>query len=495
MKHRTLALLGLIPLLLLACDVSSLAEEVLSDPTVAAALSDTPVPVATAPATRPNAAASTAPNPTSAPPSSNPVSLRVSTDSRSASTATISPNGGTVRASASDGTRFTLVIPKDALYQATAITLTPVTRADGLPFSGGLVAGVQMAPEGLRLSQPATLTIEPAGVATPAGMQIVGFGYHQEGSNLYLSPMEARGNVVSFSIWHFSGSGIANGTPAEVQAQRQRVPANAEDRLTQAMQEYLSRQRENALRGDQVDPGLADKMRLFLRQFFDEVIAPDLPRALADCDAAVGIFQKALAWERQAALLGLEGEYSAQFETVQKTFEQAIVNCYDRAYEKCVMNFDASQRVVMLGYLRQAALLSPANGGGVIDRLDETKLEKCPPGLVVDEGGNDGQFSGTICALDKPFTLEFASAAGAMKGTYSFSPANKNGGKWSYTGTAAGGIAQNTGSGSYTVEYGKNGPVIRMDAGSYTIVTPMGSGGGAGKPVALTPALTKACGK
>ena len=80
-----------------------------------------------------------------------------------------------------------------------------------------------------------------------------------------------------------------------------------------------------------------------------------------------------------------------------------------------------------------------------------------------------------------------------MSGTYSFAPANKNGGQWTYAGTAAGGIATNTGSGSYGVEYGKDGPTINLDAGNYIVVTPKAKGGGAGKSVALTPAFNKSC--
>ena len=84
----------------------------------------------------------------------NPVNITVSTDSAHAAAETITAaNGGTITATGADGTIFTLTVPANALLTDEAVTMTPISSVGGLLISGGLVAGVQLAPEGLRLFQ------------------------------------------------------------------------------------------------------------------------------------------------------------------------------------------------------------------------------------------------------------------------------------------------------------------------------------------------------
>ena len=90
----------------------------------------------------------------------NPLNVQVKVDSKVSASAVISTTGGTLSVQGADGTKFTLTFPNGALFNDEKITLTPVTSVDGLPFSGGLVGGVLMAPDGLRLLKPASLTIE-----------------------------------------------------------------------------------------------------------------------------------------------------------------------------------------------------------------------------------------------------------------------------------------------------------------------------------------------
>jgi hypothetical protein len=205
-------------------------------------------PVASAPDTGIPSASTTVPPsatpvlPTSTP-MSDPLSVQVLTDGSLAVSAVISPMGGTLTAQAADGTKFTLTLPEGALLSDENITLTPVTSVGSLPFSGGLVGGVQMAPEGLRLFKPAALTIESSKTAAASGFETVAFGYHQNGEGLYLNPSDAKGDVLTLEVWHFSGEAAAQGTPAEIQTQQQHVPSNSEDAFTQRMQEYLGMNR------------------------------------------------------------------------------------------------------------------------------------------------------------------------------------------------------------------------------------------------------------
>ena len=72
----------------------------------------------------------------------NPVDIKVVADNKLASTAVIGSAGGVVTAKGADGTVFTLTFPKGAVGGSEMITLTPVSSADGLPFSGGLAGAV-----------------------------------------------------------------------------------------------------------------------------------------------------------------------------------------------------------------------------------------------------------------------------------------------------------------------------------------------------------------
>ena len=85
--------------------------------------------------------------------------------------ASIPPGGGTLTLTDAKGNRFTLTLPSGALLNRETITMTAISSATGI--SGpGLIAGVQLEPEGLALLAPAMLKIEvaaqlPAPSATP----------------------------------------------------------------------------------------------------------------------------------------------------------------------------------------------------------------------------------------------------------------------------------------------------------------------------------------
>ncbi len=271
--------------------------------------------------------------PSTATPMPNPLTVQVVVDESLAVSAVISTTGGTLTTQAADGTKFTLVFPEGALQSDETITLTPVSSVEGLPFSGGLVGGVQMAPEGLRLFQPAVLTIESPKTVAVEGFETVAFGYHQDGEGVYLNPSTVAGNTLTLEVWHFSGVAATQATPTEIQTQQQQyVPSIAEDAFTQRVQEYLGLERQAQLLGVvEPDPNFLNRMSEFLREAYDSFIAPQLPIALEDCAKAPAILSRALSWARQAELLGMEDEFRAEIDKIIETYEQAK--------EKCIRNY------------------------------------------------------------------------------------------------------------------------------------------------------------
>jgi hypothetical protein len=399
------------------------------------------VPTKPVSTTQSGASAPTQPLATLAP---NPLNVQVSPDEPLAVSALIPAAGGSLSATSADGTLFTLLFPAGALLADETITLTPLSGVEGLYFSGGLVGGVQMAPEGLLLSQPATLTIEsPRNVAAP-GFETIAFAYHENGQGLYLNPASIEGNILTLEIWHFSGAGAAQATPVEIQNQQQRIPSNAEDAFTQRVQEYLGRQRQAQLLGQDTDPEFERRMGGFLREAYDSFIAPQLPIALQNCEAASSILSKALGWLRQVQLLGYDSEFQSESTKIMETMNQAIVKCYDKEYEQCVIDKNIAHRTAMLGFFRQASLL------GIDDQLDFNKIKKCPPIQSYQASGQQLEmtYSGVICSLEQPFTVVSTSPV------YSFdinsTPSGPQAGSFTISGTWFG-VGPMDGGGTYTV--------------------------------------------
>lgn len=205
----------------------------------------------------------------------NPLDVCVTPDQSQAIRAVIPAGGGSVSATAADGTSFTLTLPPDALLSDEEITLTPVTAIQGLPLSGGLVAAVHLAPEGLRLFKPATLTIQvPSGFDAQA---VTGFGYHEVGDQFHLYPLETSGSQLSMQVMHFSGYGVANGTAADRAAQQQRSPTTAEDRTNQRSSAVLDEARRQ---GRPLTPDDLDSLDSMYGDWLDTSLTPNLDAAL-----------------------------------------------------------------------------------------------------------------------------------------------------------------------------------------------------------------------
>lgn len=194
---------------------------------------------------------STPPRPTAAwllaPP--NPLNVTATLSGQAGSTLIRGGTGGTVFVKGPDGTRFTLTVPKGALPSDTQITMTPVTTIQSLPFGGGLVAAVQITPEDLPLALMPTLAIDPpVDIAAAEQMSFASFGYHENGKEFHLYPLEADPSRITFRLVRFGGFGIARGTDAEREAVRQRIPTDPSDRMLMQIEKLKRLLRERRLR-------------------------------------------------------------------------------------------------------------------------------------------------------------------------------------------------------------------------------------------------------
>src|SRR5262249_45706778 len=121
-------------------------------------------------------------------------------DSARQVSAAMSEEGGTLSATAINGTVFTLTIPQDALAAEEEITMTPIVSIPDLPFSGGLASGgaVQLGPEGLLLTQPATLEIKSS--AALSVQEQTPFSWYKSGDDFHLFPLSIDVAAIKMQI-------------------------------------------------------------------------------------------------------------------------------------------------------------------------------------------------------------------------------------------------------------------------------------------------------
>jgi len=259
----------------------------------------------------------------------DPIRVTATLDQARAVQQVVGLTGGTISATADDGTVFTLSIPARSLSQPTRITMTPVTRLDGLPFGDGSEVTVDLQPSGLVFTGPATLSIAPA-TPIPPGEQIL-YGYSD--GRLALAEPVSGVDGIAIVVSHFSGYGAAKGLMGDVEAALQRVGGSAEERIASYMRAAMQKARQAESEGK---PPVNRQVLLdpYLRQMEREVIIPRIQAASRSCAAARAAIISVLDFDRQRILLGWES--SLQPDEFSNLAKILAIKCMDEEYEMCV---------------------------------------------------------------------------------------------------------------------------------------------------------------
>lgn len=231
----------------------------------------------------------------------NAIKVTPTLDSERAVTGTIGFDGGSISATAADGTVFTLTVPADSVRQRTSITLTPVSKLEGLPFGNGTDVTVDLQPSGLVFDVPATLRIEPA-TPIPAGEQIL-YGYSED--RLVLAEPVLKADGIAIVVPHFSGYGVAKGFMGDVKEALERIGGSAEERIYSQMRAILQLAQQAEQRGKPIE-NLAALLDPFFEQLYREVVIPRLEVAGESCAAGRAAAISLLSYLRQRELLGYE---------------------------------------------------------------------------------------------------------------------------------------------------------------------------------------------
>jgi hypothetical protein len=289
-------------------------------------------------------------------------------DASRAVTQTITTDGGTISATGADGTVYTLTLQKDSLELDQAITLTPLSAADGLPGGHALAAGVQLDPQGLQLVKPATLTIKLA-TPIPVASQL-SFASDDSGSDFHLYPQTYDPSTIAMEIDHFTEYGAFAGSPADLVAQLHHGTVSYLA-LTEQLRAALAEVRAAQLAGGP-EPYTPDQLIAMLANtanaWYDQKILPEMQIAAqpdADDNQVTAAIHDALSWDHQVQVLGLINEpgFADKEKALYALIDQAVLNAYERARKRCTDLHDilAISRLLALEHTIELLGITPPN--------------------------------------------------------------------------------------------------------------------------------------
>ena len=326
-------------------------------------------------------------------PSGTPRTVTATLDTTRQATASIAPSGGSLSVTDAKGNRFTLTIPSGALLNRETITMTAISSATGLS-APGLVAGVQLEPDGLGLYQPALLKIELASPA-PAGAMPV--GWRGQAAGVYLNPPLRDPNSLTLTLTHFSGAGTGG---FDLTSDLINI-ANLQDAYQSAAAYLIGRARQEALSGME-DTGTAEALSALFDQYYDDVILPmmELAQGSDDEDVMRCASTLVLGFERQRQLLGVADDSAGDGadETINSWLQYIMQRLLQKVGDRC-KNHDVTAYFDAIAAERQALLM------GISSSLPD--ISSCPPALQLDftseingtvTTGIGGTFDATVSA-------------------------------------------------------------------------------------------------
>jgi hypothetical protein len=384
--------------------------------------------------------------------------------SAKASRQVVAATGATIAATGRDGTVFRLTIPPKALAMDTLVTLTPLTRIQGVP---GQAAhhGVDISPAGTRLLAFATLEITPA-VPLPRPL------YWLEHTGSPTRPVgrpgfPARG-ASAMLVSHFSGGSVVGASQATFDAMHPTAPAAGvhgtgstgwlewqrniveQDYRNRAIDSVTYETRMGIITNRLLEASWDDLLRQVEQaqehalQMANESEVIAARGRLEDMDALSQNLVTLINAERTAALLNLPSRLDPF---------KPLITYFDALVSRCESQFVPP--VAFINLAHQVALLSHEISMSDLTRCVCAGPER-PANLCAASYDTQGTFgevavSGTVCDLRRPFRLQGTTPGGTL--TWNFDPSSPSTGQYRYTGsvTREGFAIAARGEGSYAV--------------------------------------------
>lgn len=269
----------------------------------------------------------------------------------------IDREGGVLEAVDAVGNRFRLTLPPEALLSPETITLTPIEGIANLPFTGFL-AGVDLAPDGLRLLRPATLEIIPAAAFDP--FLYSGFAYEGEGRNPHLLPIQRTETSLDFTLMRFSGFCAAEGTGEEIQSNLP-PPRCTREWAYREISAIIDAAVRRALQDPdgEVDytPEEEAAMNAVIETWYTGTILPWAEQALTNEAILRQATRELLEWDAVRHMLDLiEEDDSYTDTTAALLLAEGYLNAIDNAYDRCVSLGNPMETQLILGYAAEYQL-------------------------------------------------------------------------------------------------------------------------------------------
>ena len=294
---------------------------------------------------------------------SNPV-VEPTLDPSRTVTKLIGSDGGTLTTIADDGASITLTVPRNALTGDEQVSVTPLVSLDG----GGvtLLDGVQIAPDGLRVLEPATLTIAPA-KSVPTSQQVA-FGYTGTGSQFGLVPL-ATGSTISIPLIKFGGAGLARANSGQLNARISHPPSDIEGGLLSqlAAPSYQIRSHHSAKSAQQVVLGT-------LSGYYDSFVKTTLGSPGSSITAWARAATRSAGWENEVQVLGYARKFRKQEKVIKgKVFEKSLHKRWSVVTRSCLgggANLGNLQKALQLSRIAQIRRTGALLGGTTVIDAD-----------------------------------------------------------------------------------------------------------------------------
>jgi len=358
----------------------------------------------------------------------------VVSEARSSSAFVTVTGGGTIKVKARNGTKMTVKFPPEAVLEDTLVTAAPLKKVKSKVTDEGMVAGIQLLPEGLQLAKPATVRFARKGKA--AKRTRIGFmGSEGDGRDLHLLPppvrLKGRGEKRKFvptggpvvSITHFSTVSAFDWSTATLQdIQAILYPGAGIHRMQQAVAEILRR----GLDSEELVEAYELERKRLIDPLLDQALAALRTtcsvKALRGANTAISI---ALSFDRQLQLLGIQAVSALPI--VAEMFAAAG----DCMVSLCPKLGDPTAGTYLLFLARQLAVLG--GGDDFYEALFENMYRCGAYELHIDsrmylesaQGGFTYQVVGKVKVVPRPETfgantprprgpLEFKAASGSV---------------------------------------------------------------------------------
>ncbi|ASB48183.1 T9SS type A sorting domain-containing protein [Alkalitalea saponilacus] len=248
------------------------------------------------------------------------------------------------------GNEYELIIPPGALFETTEISLRTINSIDGFPFSGGLVGGVDILPDGLQLFKPATLVIrlnDPNIIENMRGNDaeylLTAFAYQGNGKDFHMYPYFIENGEIHLHIFHFSGYGTGGATQADQADQKSKPPGSEESRAQEEIADILNEEARNPDMTEEEYQENQNKIAEILRRWLLNEVMPLVTEAETNEDLMYCAVMEFYSWEMTAQLYEVLDRFMTERSQLMESIERGFVNALNRIFEKGVREKDPTQ--------------------------------------------------------------------------------------------------------------------------------------------------------